>query len=160
MSAAVAAVSTVEIAAAMKATAAVKLSASVEVAATVTVAAVEVSAAIAPIVAASIAAMTVIAVLAAAIISTATVAVSASVVAVPVIAVIPGACADEDAANEPVRAIKTVGRAGVWIVVVVAIFADRRGAVINGGANSDAEGDALGVGVRRCEKTDRETNAE
>ena len=142
MSAAVAGVSTVEIAAAVEAATAVELSASVEVAPTVTVAAMEVSAAVPAIVAASIAAMTVIAVLAVAIISTATVAVSAAV-----IAVIPGAGADEDAANEPVRAIKTVGRAGVWIVIVVAIFADRRGAVINRGPNSDAERYALGVRV-------------
>src|SRR5713226_6970792 len=140
---------------------AAELSASVEVAAaTVAVAAVEVSAAIAAIESASVSAATVVAIAAAAIIPAAAVAISAAVVAVSVIAVIPGAGSDEDAAGEPIRSVESVGRAGVRVIVVVAISANWRWAVISGGANSDAEGDALGLRVRSGEETNSETNAE
>ncbi len=77
-----------------------------------------------------------------------------------VIAVIPGPGADEDAAGEPIRSIEAVGCAGVRIIVVVAISADGRGAVIGRAANSDAEGDALGLRVRSGKETNSETNAE
>jgi len=127
--------------------AAAEISAAVATTTVVTVAAVEVPTAIASsIEAASITAVTVVTVSAAAVIPTA-IAVSATVVATPVIAVIPGAGADEDAAGEPVRSVVSVRSAVVGIIVVVAIGADWRWAVIDRTANSDAEGDALGVGV-------------
>ena|SRR5260370_968092 len=152
---------TVEAAAAMEATATtVELSASMEVTtATITVAAVEVSAAIAAIESASVSAATVVAVSAAAIIPTATVAVSAAVVAMSV-AVEPGAGADEGAAYEPVRSVEAVGRASVWVVVVVAVGADGSRPVIHGTSYTDAKGDALGLRVRSREETNTETNAE
>jgi hypothetical protein len=143
--------------AAVEAVTAAELTASMEVTATIAVAAVEVTTAVAAIEAASIAAVTVIT--AAAVIS-ATVAVSAAVVAVSVIAVEPGAGADEDAAGEPIRTVVAVGCAGVRIIIVVAISTDWRGAVIGRGANSNAEGDALGLYVRSGEETNTETNAE
>ena len=127
-------------------TSTVEIAASIATTAAIAVAAVEVPTAIAAIKAASVAAAAVITVSATAVIPAA-IAVSATIVAAPVIAVIPGAGADEDAADEPVRAVVSIRGAGVWIVVVVAIFADWRGTVINRSSNSDAEGDALGVGV-------------
>jgi hypothetical protein len=108
--------------------------------AAIAVAAVEVSASVPAIKAASIAAVAVIAV------STA-VAVSSAVVAASVIAVIPRAGTDEDATDEPIRSVVSVGSAVVRGIIVVAVGADWRGAVIDGGADTNAEGDALGVGV-------------
>jgi hypothetical protein len=148
LSAAVEAVTTVELTAAAEVTTA-----------TVAVAAMEVSAVIAAIKAASIPAMTVIAVSAAAIIPTATVAVSAAIVAVSV-AVEPGAGADEDAAGEPIRPVESVGGAGVRIIVVITIGADGSRPVIHGTSYTDAKGDALGVRARSGEETNTETNAE
>jgi hypothetical protein len=146
---------TMGLSAAVEAVTAVELTASVEVTtATVAVAAVEVSAAIAAIESASVSAATVIA-------STASITtVSAAVVATPVIAVVPGAGADEDAAGEPIRPVEAVRGTGVRIIIVVAVSADWRGAVIGRGANSNAEGDALGLRVRSGEETNTETNAE
>ena len=67
-----------------------------------------------------------------------------------VAAVEPWAGADEDAADEVVRAIVAVGRAGVRIVAVVTVGADRRGAVNWAYADADAN---LRVGAaRRGEK--------
>ena len=142
-----------------------------EVAATITtaaaeaVAAVEVPTAIASsIEAASVTAVTVgavsaTAVIAAAIAVSATV-VAATVVATPVIAVVPGAGADEDATDEPVRPVVSVGSTVVGGIIVVAIGADWRGAVIDRSAYANPEGDALGVGVGGGEKTNTETNCE
>jgi len=124
-------------------------------AATVAVAAVEVSAAIAAIESASVSAATVVAVSATVIAAT-----IVAVASVSVITAIPGAGADEDAADEPVRSIEAVGCAGVRIIIVVAIGADGRGAVIGRGDNSDTEGEALGLRVRSGEETNSETNAE
>jgi hypothetical protein len=107
--------------------------------AAIAVAAVKVSTSVSTIEAASVAAVAVIAV------STA-VAVTATV-ATPVVAVVPGAGTDKDAAYEPVRSVIAVGGAIVRGIIVVAIGADWRGAVIDGGAYANAEGDALGVGV-------------
>ncbi len=77
----------------------------------------------------------------------------------------PRTCADEDAAHKRIRSVVAIGRAGVWVVVVVAVGADRRWAVVIrgaviGGADSDAHNHALGVRVRRREETKSETNAE
>jgi hypothetical protein len=68
----------------------------------------------------------------------------------------PGTCADENAALKPVRAVIAVGRTGVWVIVVIAIAADRRRSVIDGPSKSNAEGDALGVRIRSREKTNTE----
>src|SRR5947207_3397246 len=43
-----------------------------------------------------------------------------------IIAVIPGAYADEHAADEVARPVKSIGRAGIRIIVIVAIRANRR----------------------------------
>src|ERR1700730_12488416 len=166
MSAAMAATSTVEAAPAMIAAATVELAASAEVttaaitvpmkaSTAIAVAAVEVTAAVAAIETALIAAATIVAALAATAVATA-IAVSATVVAAPV----PGTGADEDAACEPVRAVVAVGSAGVRIIIVVAVSADWRGAVIDGRADAHAEGDALSVGVGSGEKTNNEKNRE
>jgi len=138
---------------AVKAGATTVSASTMEVAATITtaaaeaVAAAEVPTAIASsIEAASVTAVTVGAVSATAVIAAA-IAVSATVVATPVIAVVPGARADEDAADEPVRAVVSIGSAVVGGIIVVAVSADWRGAVIDRSAYANAEGDALGVGV-------------
>jgi len=144
---------------AVKAGATAVSTSTMEVAATITTAAVEVPTAIASsIEAASVTAVTVGAVSATAVIAAA-IAVSATVVATPVIAV-PGAGTDEDAANEPVRAVVSVGSTVVGGIIVVAIGADWRGTVIDRSSYANAEGDALGVGVGGREKTNTETNCE
>src|SRR5712691_10747397 len=112
------------------------------------------SAAIAAIESASVSAATVVAVSATLIAAT-----IVAVASVSVITAIPGAGADEDAADEPVRSIEAVGCAGVRIIIVVAIGADGRGAVIGRGDNSDTEGEALGLRVRSGEETNSEKNA-
>ena len=43
-----------------------------------------------------------------------------------IIAVIPGACADEHTADKVARPVKSIGRAGIGIIVIVAIRANRR----------------------------------
>jgi hypothetical protein len=72
----------------------------------------------------------------------------------------PRACADENAALKPVRAVIAVGRAGVWVIVVIAIGADRRCAVIDRASKSNAEADALGVRIRSREETNTEKKTE
>jgi hypothetical protein len=72
----------------------------------------------------------------------------------------PGTCTDENAALKPVRAVVAVGRAGVWVIVVIAIAADRRRSVIDGPSKSNAEGDALGVRIRGREETNTEKKTE
>jgi len=141
------------------ASAAVEVVTAVEVTpATITVAAVEVSATVTAIEAAAVAATTVTTISAAAVVSTATVAISAAVVAMSV-TMKPRSGADEDTACEPVRGVVAVGSAGVRIVIVVAIGANGRGAVI-GGAYAHADRPSLRVRVRSAEQTDSKTNAE
>src|SRR5258708_7080340 len=72
----------------------------------------------------------------------------------------PGTCTDENAALKPVRAVIAVGRAGVWVIVVIAIAANRRRSVIDGPSKSNAEGDALGVRIRGREETNTEKKTE
>jgi hypothetical protein len=126
---------------------------SVATAAVVGVAAAEFSTAVSPIKSASVATL-VSAPAIKSITSIVTIAmaiVSATIVpigAVSVIAVIPGSGTDKEAADEPVWSVVSVGSTIVRIIVVVAVRADWRGAVINGTANSHTEGDALSVGVR------------
>ena len=66
----------------------------------------------------------------------------------------PGAGADEDATDEVVRPVVTVGSAGVRIVAVVTVSANRRGA--NGtvyGTDSDTNAEPnLRVGAARGKK--------
>ena len=85
-------------------------------------------------------ALTAIAVAAASIIAVAVVAVpivAVTPVVRPVPVVEPGAGTDEDAVHEVVRAVETVGRAGVRIIAVVAIGADRGGTNANADTNAD-----------------------
>jgi len=92
------------------------------------------------------------------------VTIPASPVAMPVvsiarmsgIAVVPRTGADEDATREPLRSVKAIGRAGVRIIVVVAIDAYRGRPVIRGRPNSHADNDALRVRITSC----KEANAE
>jgi hypothetical protein len=75
-----------------------------------------------------------------------------AVVAVPV-TVVPGAGANEDAAGKPRRTIVSVGRAGIGIVAVVAISADRSRipiavTAINRSADTNADRN-LGTGISR-----------
>jgi hypothetical protein len=154
-----AATTAVKPASAMKPSAAtMEAATAVKVASTVEATAVEIAAAIAMIKSTSVPAASVVP--AAAIIPTATVTVSASVVAVSVIAVVPGASADEDAACEPIWPVIAVGRASVGIIIVVAISADWRWAVIGRRSKSNAESDVLGARVRSREETNAESNAE
>ena len=78
--------------------------------------------------------------------------IATTVEAAAVVPVIPGAGADKDTADEVVRAVVAVGCAGVWIVAVVAVGADRsradgavNGAYPDGNAN-------LRVGITRGKK--------
>jgi len=92
------------------------------------------------------------------------VAVPVSPVAMPVvfiarmsvIAVVPRTCADEDATREPLRSVKAIGRAGVRIIVIVAIGAYGGRPVVRGRPNSHADNDALRV----CIRSRKEANAE
>jgi hypothetical protein len=72
----------------------------------------------------------------------------------------PGSGADEDATIEPVRAVIAVGRAGVRIIIVVAISAGWRRSVIHRRSKSNAESDALGARIRSREETNTESNAD
>jgi hypothetical protein len=72
----------------------------------------------------------------------------------------PGTCADENAALKPVRAVIAVGRTGVWVIVVIAIGADRCCAVVDRPSKSNAEADALGVRIRSREETNTEKKTE
>jgi hypothetical protein len=80
-------------------------------------------------------------------------------VAVP--AAIPGACADEDAAVEPVGSVIAVRGASVWIIRVIAIAADRcrvddyGGWIANFRADTDSDGD-LGVCCGHQSQRDRD----
>lgn len=65
-------------------------------------------------------------------------------------AVEPGASADEDASNEPVRAVKAVRRASIWVIVIVAVSAYRSGPEVSG-TNANANGN-LRVGGHRSRK--------
>jgi hypothetical protein len=72
-----------------------------------------------------------------------------SIIATTVVAVEPGAGADEDTAREVVRSVVAVWRAGVRIVAVVTIGADRRWS--NDGTHPDSHAN-LGVGAARSKK--------
>jgi len=86
---------------------------------------------------------------------------AAAIVAVPVVAmtpvvgtpvaVIPGSSADENAVHEPVRAVVAVRGAGVRIVAVITIGADRSGAHDDGGSDANTDADTnLGVSAALC----------
>jgi hypothetical protein len=142
------------------ASAAVETAASSEIAAAVEAAAsMEVPATIATIESASVIPTSTVVTATVVAVST-TVETPTIIATVSVVAVIPGAGTDEDAADEPVRSIISVGGAGIRIIAVVAIGADWSRTVISRDTDSDAKGDALGVRVRRGEETNSETNAE
>src|SRR5579872_4290030 len=63
-------------------------------------------------------------------------------------AVVPGASADEDAADKPARAIVAVRRARVWVIRVVAVSADgRTNRGDHSGSDSNTDSDSnLGLG--------------
>jgi hypothetical protein len=75
--------------------------------------------------------------------------IATTVEATTVVAVEPGAGADEDTAREVVRSVVAVWRAGVRIVAVVTIGADRRWS--NDGTHPDSHAN-LGVGAARSKK--------
>jgi len=60
----------------------------------------------------------------------------------PVVAMKPGARADEYSADEPVWAVVAVGRAGVGVIVIVTVRADRSRTIV-GRANSHADNHSL-----------------
>jgi hypothetical protein len=66
----------------------------------------------------------------------------------PIEAVEPRARSDENAAGEVVRAIITIGRAGVRVIAIVTVGADRCRADVSR-AHSNAHKDSLSVGERR-----------
>ena len=72
----------------------------------------------------------------------------------------PGTCADANAALKPIGAVVAVGRTGIWVIVVIAIGADRCCAVVDRPSKSNAEGDALGVRIRSREETNTEKKTE
>ena len=65
------------------------------------------------------------------------------------VSVVPRTSADEYPTHKPIRAVEAVGRARVRIVVIVAVRANGRRAVI-ARSNSDANGD-LRLGIRSGE---------
>jgi hypothetical protein len=75
--------------------------------------------------------------------------IATTVKAATIVAVEPGAGTDEDAADEVVRSVVAVWRAGVRIVAVVTVGADRRWP--NDGTHSDSHAN-LGVGAARGKK--------
>jgi hypothetical protein len=83
-----------------------------------------ISATVASVISMSPASMAVIAVTA--VVAPAVAIVRTPVISRSIIAVIPGACADEDAANKVTRPVIPIGRAGIRIIVIVAIRANRR----------------------------------
>lgn len=64
--------------------------------------------------------------------------VTAPIVTVTVVAVIPGAGANEYPADEPIWAVVTVGRTSIGVIIIVAVSAYRRRAIVSrADANSD-----------------------
>jgi hypothetical protein len=84
----------------------------------------------------------------------AAIAIVAAAISVPVpaiaipVAAIPGSRTDEDSAEEPRRSIVPVRRAGIRIVTVIAISADRSGIAIAPNSNSNRDL-SMRVGRRR-----------
>lgn len=71
-----------------------------------------------------------------------------------VIPVIPGPYANEHAVYKPLRPVEAVRRAGIRVIIIVAIGANRRRAVV-AGAHSDAYNHSL----RACKRSAKEANA-
>jgi hypothetical protein len=149
-------------AASVKAVAAtICITAATEVAAApIGVAAVEVSTTIAAAVSTAIPAIiSAPIVVAAATVISAAITISAPIEAAAV-AVDPRAGSDEDAADKPVRAVVSIRSAVIRRIIVVAVSADGRSAIVARGTDSDAECYALGLRVGRREKRDGETNTD
>jgi len=64
-------------------------------------------------------------------------------------AVEPRSGADEHATDEPIRAVVAIGRAGVRVIIVVAVSADGRDAYTHR-ADAYADHHALSAGIRSC----------
>ncbi len=62
-------------------------------------------------------------------------------------AVEPGAGADEDTAGEIARSVVSIGRAGVWVISIVAVGARGRPSHV-GRSNSHTDHHSLSAGVR------------
>jgi hypothetical protein len=91
----------------------------------------------------------------------ATPVVAASVVTAPVepvtvVAVIPGADADEHAINEPIWAVVAVRRASVGVIIIIAVSANWRWAVVNRAANANADYHSLRMRKRRAKEANPE----
>lgn len=76
-----------------------------------------------------------------------------------IVAVKPGAGADKNSAREPGRAVVSIGRASVRIIVIIAISANRRRANVDrrrrniGWTESEADHDSLRMGIWRCDQS-------
>jgi hypothetical protein len=74
----------------------------------------------------------------------------------------PRSSADKEAAVEPVWAVVAVRRAGVRIIIVVAVIADWLGTVavtiVSRSSEANTEGDALGARIRGGEKANSKKN--
>ena len=70
--------------------------------------------------------------------------------AAPVKPVVPGTGTDKHATNEPLRSVVAVRRAGIRVVAIIAVRANRCRAVIIAGAHSYAHKHSLRVG-KGCE---------
>lgn len=81
--------------------------------------------------------------------------VAASIVTAPV-AVIPGARADEHAINEPIWAVVAVRRTTIGVIIVVAISANWRWAVVSRAADANADHYSLRMRERRAKEANPE----
>ena len=127
---------------AMEAASSVKTASSVETAASVAAAVAVIKSA--PIPVAIVPAPAVISAVTIVTVSVSPIAMSVvSVAGISVIAVVPRTCADEDTADEIVRAVVAVGRARVGIIPIVAVSAYRSRPVVRGRPNSHADRDVL-----------------
>jgi hypothetical protein len=85
----------------------------------------------------------------AAVIEATTIVSTAAIKSAAVVSMEPGACADEDAVNEVVRAVETVWRTSIGCVIVVSVSANGCRTVTVAAADPDSDGN-LGVRITRC----------
>jgi hypothetical protein len=74
------------------------------------------------------------------------------IVTAPVVAVIPRAGADKDSADEPIWAVVAVRRASIGVIIIVAVGAHRRWAIVSR-ADANADHHSLGMRKRRAKET-------
>jgi hypothetical protein len=82
---------------------------------------------------------------------------SAAVVAMTVVPVEPGTGADEDSADEPIRAVVSIGRTSIRVIIIVAVRAYRRRSNIT---ISRPESYADSHSLRVSERSGKHANAE